>query len=746
MHRIACGKGATSLLYAHVSGVPQISFNNYEAAGWCLCAIELGQKAPRYDGWNVTPMPAESIDALGGGAGLLHALSGTCAFDIDDMEAARAWWAEKGVDIDALRNSPDSVHIASGRAGRDKLLYKLSKPLRTVKPRGAGFELRCATAEGKSVQDVLPPSVHPLTKRPYEWAYGEPLTGDWRTLPNIPANVFRVWRELTDSEPVREMVNKTPNALPIERIREAAKAKLARLDIDNYDDWINLGQSIHKETGGSTAGLSLWNELSKTGKSYKNVGDLNTHWISFDVDGARGLNTPAAPDEFEVVCEAAPDEETTALVDLKVKRDKLQAAKDFLKARLVFVMCYEKFFDRETHHLFETNQGIEQMFGYLMPAKKKAYSLLVALGKDKEVVDGVGFHPGEGVVFTENGNRYVNKYRARIPKELPPTAEEQEKITWMFARIYDDAYRTWLLKFYAYAIQHPGVKIRSAPLIWSKTQGNGKSMLTDRVPAALVGDDYHVQIGADVLDGAFNDALSSAWHVSLSEFSGGSRRENDQVTKKVERWIVETKLELHQKNLGAVTIPNHFFVTASSNKENAASISNDDRKWGIHHMLAPAMTEDEMSWIFEGFLNTDRAPGVLRHYFMSLDTTGFSPSARAPLTDAKAQMVKAGEGADAEQLHAWFDERTGPFEKDIVTTAEVAQALRETLRYSPSLHRIGDMLRDIFGGEFEQVRFGKSRPHLWIIRNKKFWTNSTQTDRIAHWQNLDVSAEDPLLS
>ena len=211
-------------------------------------------------------MPAESIDALGGGAGLLHALSGTCAFDIDDMEAARAWWAEKGVDIDALRNSPDSVHIASGRAGRDKLLYKLSKPLRTVKPRGAGFELRCATAEGKSVQDVLPPSVHPLTKKPYEWMYGEPLTGDWRTLPNIPANVFRVWRELTDSEPVREMVNKAPNALPIEHIREAAKAKLARLDIDNYDDWINLGQSIHNETGGSTAGLSLWNELSKTGK------------------------------------------------------------------------------------------------------------------------------------------------------------------------------------------------------------------------------------------------------------------------------------------------------------------------------------------------------------------------------------------------------------------------------------------------------------------------------------------------
>ena len=723
-------------------------FTDYENAGWSLCAIEPGQKAPRYAGWNMAAMPAESIDALGNGAGLLHSLSGTCAIDIDDLTAARIWWSEHGVDIDALLAEPDSVHVKSGRVGRDKLLYRLKTPLRTFKPAGSGTELRCATAGGESVQDVLPPSVHPITKKPYFWFYPEPLVGNWRNLPNIPAKVFAVWRELADSEPVRELINAPPQAASIATVREAALAYAKKLDLDAYDDWISLGMRVHKQTDGSAAGLALWNELSKPSPKYKGLDDLKMHWVSFDAGGALGLDQmmPASRDDFEDVPEAAPGEETTAMVDLKTKLTKLQAAKDFLKARLIFVMCYEKFFDRETHHLFETNQGIEQMFGYLMPAKKKAYALLVELGKDKVVVDSVGFHPGEGVVFTENGDRYVNKYRARVPKELPPTAEELEKIIWMFARIYDETYRTWLLQFYAYAIQHPGVKIRSAPLIWSKTQGNGKSMLTDRIPAALVGDNYHVQIGADVLDGTFNDALSSAWHVSLSEFSGGSRRENDQVTKKVERWIVETKLELHQKNLGAVTVPNHFFVTASSNKANAASISNDDRKWGIHEMLAPAMTESEMAWIFEGFLNTARAPGVLRHYFMALDTAGFSPSARAPLTDAKTKMVQAGAGAEAEQLTAWFEEHTGPFEQDIVTTAQVAQALRETLRFSPSLHRIGALLTELFGSKPEQVSFGKGRPYLWVIRNKKYWTGTEQKDRIAHWQNLDVSAEDELLT
>ena len=150
----------------------------YEAAGWRLCAIEPGQKAPRYNGWNVAGMPADAIEALGGGVGLLHSLSGTCALDIDSLELARPWWAEHGVDIDALLAEPSSVQISSGRAGRAKLLYRLGKPLRTLKPTGSGCELRCATAGGESVQDVLPPSIHPITKKPYAWRFGDELVGD----------------------------------------------------------------------------------------------------------------------------------------------------------------------------------------------------------------------------------------------------------------------------------------------------------------------------------------------------------------------------------------------------------------------------------------------------------------------------------------------------------------------------------------------------------------------------------------
>jgi putative DNA primase/helicase len=53
------------------------------------------------------------------------------------------------------------------------------------------LEFRCATRQGLTVQDVLPPSIHPETGLPYSWGGN----GDWRELPEIPAGVMAVWQQ-----------------------------------------------------------------------------------------------------------------------------------------------------------------------------------------------------------------------------------------------------------------------------------------------------------------------------------------------------------------------------------------------------------------------------------------------------------------------------------------------------------------------------------------------------------------------
>ena len=727
-------------------------FQDYESHGWKLCGIKPGSKAPDYPGWSVAALPAESIDAIGYGAGLLHALSGTCSLDIDAMEPARIWWAEHGVDIDALLAEPGSVHIKSGRAGRDKLLYRLKTPLRTIKPSGSGFELRCATAGGDSVQCVLPESTHPVTQKKYEWFFPEPLVGDWRKLPNIPAKVFAVWRELADSEPVRELINAPPQAASMATVREAAAAYAKNLDLAAYDDWIALGMRIHKQTKGSAQGFALWNEFSKAADKYHGLDDLKMHWVSFDAGGALGLDQmmPATRDDFEDVAEAVPGEATTAMADMARIKATYSDAREFLKERLIYVKDYEQYFDRENHRIFRTNFGLEHEFAHKMPKKNGTHvsvvKMLKDLGAGKHIVNGIGFHPGEGVIFTERGDRYANVYRARLPEPLKPMPAELLILEWLFDRIDDVTYREWLIQFYGHVVQHPGVKIKSAPLIWSETQGNGKTTLIAKLPALLVGQQYSVEMSNDVLSGEFNDELRHAWHVNLSEFSGGSRRENDQVTKKVERWIVEDSIDLHQKGLGATTIPNHFFLTASSNKSDAASITNDDRKWAIHEMHAPPMTEQETATLFEGFLKTPRAAGVLRHYFLAVNLAGFNPNARAPVTEAKTAMAKSNVTADVELLTELFEQRSEMFSQDIVITSEVRDYVHKHCVSRPSSDRIGKILvKPPFNGTADRFRFNSGVYRAIVLYNADRWAGTTGKDKMAHIRSIDISNEDPLL-
>lgn len=172
----------------------------YLELGWPLVPISHGSKGPRHEGWNkrehviVEPREAERITK---NVGLAHAYCSptpTMALDIDDIDGARAWIGQRGVVLDGLLDAEDAVQIVSGKPGRAKLLFRLPQgPLPSIAVKGADgrvlLEFRCASRDGLTVQDVLPPSIHPETGRPYRWG-GK---GDWRALPVIPPELLAVW-------------------------------------------------------------------------------------------------------------------------------------------------------------------------------------------------------------------------------------------------------------------------------------------------------------------------------------------------------------------------------------------------------------------------------------------------------------------------------------------------------------------------------------------------------------------------
>jgi len=303
-------------------------FREYVEHGWKLVPVLPGHKGPRKRDWNkienVVTEPAYPMFS----AGLAHAYSGTCAIDVDDYPKARDWFEQRGVDLDALFLDPTSVQIHSGKANHGKLLYALDTPLASKQIKDSGsavVDFRCATAAGRTVQDVLPPSIHPDTQRPYEWKYANDLIGDWRDLPALPEELKTIWlQEISDATALL-----TNTSIP-EKGAAPDELRMLLMQHDpnmNRDDWIKVGMAIHHETDGSMEGLNLWDEWSsKATDKYAGIDDLKVCWRSFhDTPGAVTVGmlrqgAAATLDDFEVIEEAAEEDPWSAAAKAKVAK------------------------------------------------------------------------------------------------------------------------------------------------------------------------------------------------------------------------------------------------------------------------------------------------------------------------------------------------------------------------------------------------------------------------------------------
>jgi hypothetical protein len=153
--------------------------------------------------------------------------------------------------------------------------------LRTIKPPGSGLELRCATSEGRSVHDALPPSYHP-SGRQYEWVFEDLLAGDWRNLPAIPASLLSVWRQVIGDEATAQFPPETTPSAFFDLLEKLRKAAFRHSPDCEYDEWIKVGMQLHEGTDGDGAGLDIWCEWSRgiTRKPYPGDLYLKRKWLT----------------------------------------------------------------------------------------------------------------------------------------------------------------------------------------------------------------------------------------------------------------------------------------------------------------------------------------------------------------------------------------------------------------------------------------------------------------------------------
>jgi KaiC/GvpD/RAD55 family RecA-like ATPase len=250
-------------------------FAEYVTHGWSLVGFGHLEKGPKQPGWSAKsnactdPTIAQHFD----NAGLCHAYSGTCALDVDDYDLTESYLKGHGIELRQLFSAADAVQIVSGRKNRGKLIYRMPAPLPSLKLADGAFELRSGTRAGTTVQDALPPSVHP-NGNTYEWK------GDWRKLPPVPDALLALWK--AELGPARG----APLDVPATADAAELAALLSTLNPDaGYDEWLRAGMACHHESQGDGWGLAVWDAWSATGDKYVGTHDLESHWQSFGRSG-----------------------------------------------------------------------------------------------------------------------------------------------------------------------------------------------------------------------------------------------------------------------------------------------------------------------------------------------------------------------------------------------------------------------------------------------------------------------------
>lgn len=237
-----------------------------------LVPMEPGTKGPTQEGWNKpggyftdvasaeqfwTANPRHNL-------GVVLGPSRVCSLDVDDVEFTRLVLQQThGIDVDALAESyptsvgnparfrimfrvPDGVELKKhalvwpNKNDPDGIIHKgLMAQVRAAvdaKDEDREAALRMAAEPFKKltvfelraglVQDVLPPSIHPGTGKPYTWRKAPDASG----LPDLPEELLAIWQGWEEFKPIGEALCpwRSLPAVPVSRPSAAPRHPAAR--------------------------------------------------------------------------------------------------------------------------------------------------------------------------------------------------------------------------------------------------------------------------------------------------------------------------------------------------------------------------------------------------------------------------------------------------------------------------------------------------------------------------------------
>ncbi len=230
-----------------------------------MCRIAYKTKIPLGNNWQEEENTYTEWQE-GYNMGVVHSLSGTCCIDIDNLDYARTWFAERNVSIDMLLIT--GLQISSGVDNHGKLLYRLPFPMQSKKIKHDKKD--CIDFRCMGMQDLLPPSIHPSGST-YQWV------GDTSNIPIIPQELLDIWvNELTPAKPTLPSIPTTdPGAEEVAKLLNFCDPDTDRMT------WINIGMAVHNLNPNYFELWFNWSSRATEQGKFQGQQDCLIQWNSF---------------------------------------------------------------------------------------------------------------------------------------------------------------------------------------------------------------------------------------------------------------------------------------------------------------------------------------------------------------------------------------------------------------------------------------------------------------------------------
>jgi hypothetical protein len=275
-------------------------------------------------------------------------------------------------------------------------------------------------------------------------------------------------------------------------------------------------------------------------------------------------------------------------------------------------------------------------------------------------VRGTRFDPREpeGAIVIKDGLKFVNIWRDPKVRSKPGDASRFVNHIRKLLPYGDDA--LIVLCYLAACVQYRGVKAAWALFIQGM-EGNGKSLLGERIMRYCLGARYTHKARADKLDGQFNAAFYGKLLVLVDDVKARSS-----VWEVLKPMITDPSMEIEPKGVDKVTREVCFNFLFTANPKDGLKKSSTDRRicplfcaqQGPGDLERDGLTEQYFVELFH-WLDNEDGYAIVLDYLQRFDIDpryNFAAGCvRAPRTTSTEEALRVGLGATRQRLQELID-------------------------------------------------------------------------------------------